>query len=87
MYEKEKEATEAHGEVMRLKRALKEADDQCLLLFGEVQKAWKLASSLQEDLNNYETYINELQVLSLMVVLAFLFPRLFMCLNIGIPAF
>ncbi|KAG0578552.1 hypothetical protein M758_4G028600 [Ceratodon purpureus] len=61
LYEKEKEATEAQGEVMQLKRALKEADDQCLLLFGEVQKAWKLASSLQTDLTSHETYIDSLQ--------------------------
>jgi hypothetical protein len=62
VYEKEKEATEAHGEVMRLKRALKEADDQCLLLFGEVQKAWKLAASLQAELTSHESHINKLQV-------------------------
>ncbi|XP_024370737.1 kinesin-like protein KIN-14A isoform X3 [Physcomitrium patens] len=62
LYEKEKEATEAQGEVMQLKRALKEADAQCLLLFDEVQKAWKLASSLQADLTSHESYINKLQV-------------------------
>lgn len=62
LYEKEKEATEALGEVMQLKRALKESDDQCLLLFGEVQKAWKLASSLQADLTSHESYINKLQL-------------------------
>lgn len=62
LYEKEKEATEAQGEVMQLKRTLKEADDQCLLLFGEVQKAWKLASSLQADLTSHEAYIDQLQV-------------------------
>lgn len=71
LYEKEKEATEAQGEVMQLKRALKEADAQCLLLFDEVQKAWKLASSLQADLTSHESYINKLQVWSDMVVLAF----------------
>lgn len=62
LYEKEKETTEAQGEIMQLKRALKEADDQCLLLFGEVQKAWKLASSLQADLTSHESYIDKLQV-------------------------
>lgn len=60
--EKEKEATEAQGEVMELQQSLKEADDQCLLLFGEVQKAWKLASSLQNDLSSHEAYIDKLQV-------------------------
>ena len=54
---------------MYLKRALEEADDQCLLLFGEVQKAWKLASSLQADLTSHESYINKLQVLHLLVYL------------------
>jgi len=62
LYEKEKEATEAQGEVMQLRRTLKEADDQCLLLFGEVQKAWKLASSLQADLTSHEAYSDKLQV-------------------------
>ncbi|KAG0628922.1 hypothetical protein M758_1G062800 [Ceratodon purpureus] len=62
LYEKEKEAAEAQGEVMHLRSALREADDQCLLLFGEVQKAWKLASSLQADLTSHESYINKLQV-------------------------
>lgn len=47
---------------MQLKRDLKHADDQCLLLFSEVQKAWKLASSLQVELTNHETYIDKLQV-------------------------
>jgi hypothetical protein len=35
--------------VIELKKSLKEADDQCLLLFNEVQKAWKVAFSLQAD--------------------------------------
>lgn len=72
LYEKEKEATEALGEVMQLKRALKESDDQCLLLFGEVQKAWKLASSLQADLTSHESYINKLQVQTLAVIILLL---------------
>lgn len=54
---------------MHLKRALKEADDQCLLLFVEVQKAWKLASSLQFDLTSHESYLNKLQVLHFVVFL------------------
>ena len=36
MYEKEKEISEARQEIMGLKKALKEADDQSLLLFNEV---------------------------------------------------
>ena len=35
---------------MRLEKALKEADDQSLLLFNEVKKAWKVAFALQADL-------------------------------------
>lgn len=38
--------TEASG----LKQALKHANDQCVLLFNEVQKAWKASFVLQSDL-------------------------------------
>jgi hypothetical protein len=48
---------------MRLNQALQQADDQCLLLFGEVQKAWKSAASLQSDLTDHEAQITKLQVL------------------------
>jgi len=61
-YEKEKESNEAYEEVMRLNQALQQADDQCLLLFGEVQKAWKSAASLQSDLTDHEAQITKLQL-------------------------
>lgn len=37
-------------EVLGLKHSLKEANDQCMLLFNEVQKAWRVSSTLQADL-------------------------------------
>lgn len=37
-------------EILGLKVALKEANDQCTLLFNEVQKAWKVSFTLQSDL-------------------------------------
>ncbi|KAJ8491359.1 hypothetical protein OPV22_013080 [Ensete ventricosum] len=50
LYEKEKEVLDLRNEVMGLKVALKDADDQCILLFNEVQKAWKVSFTLQADL-------------------------------------
>ena len=35
---------------MGLQQALKDANDQCVLLFNEVQKAWKVSFTLQSDL-------------------------------------
>lgn len=49
LYEKEKELNETQQEKIELQKTLKEADDQCLLLFNEVQKAWKVAFTLQAD--------------------------------------
>lgn len=50
MYEKEKELQDVKQEVLGLKQALKDANDQCVLLFNEVQKAWKVSYTLQSDL-------------------------------------
>ncbi|CAL9109237.1 unnamed protein product [Musa acuminata var. zebrina] len=50
LYEKEKEVLGLKNEVMGLKVALKDANDQCILLFNEVQKAWKVSFTLQADL-------------------------------------
>lgn len=61
LYEKEKEVSELSLEVMGLKKALKDADDQCLLLFGEVQKAWKVAFTLQTDLKTESVLLAERQ--------------------------
>ncbi|KAL1566811.1 Kinesin-like protein KIN-14B [Salvia divinorum] len=50
LLEKEKEACELKLESMGLKQDLKLANDQCVLLFNEVQKAWKVSFTLQSDL-------------------------------------
>ncbi|WOL06562.1 hypothetical protein Cni_G15296 [Canna indica] len=50
LYEKEKEVLDLRNEVGGLKLALKDANDQCILLFNEVQKAWKVSLTLQADL-------------------------------------
>ncbi|KAI3502681.1 hypothetical protein L1887_30905 [Cichorium endivia] len=49
-YEKEKDSLDLKQEVVGLKQALKVANDQCVLLFNEVQKAWKVSFALQSDL-------------------------------------
>ncbi|KAG6403236.1 hypothetical protein SASPL_135453 [Salvia splendens] len=50
LLEKEKEVSELKLESMGLKQDLKLANDQCVLLFNEVQKAWKVSFTLQSDL-------------------------------------
>jgi len=50
LYEKEKEIQDLEQEVLELTQALKDANDQCVLLFNEVQKAWKVSFTLQSDL-------------------------------------
>ncbi|AQL01081.1 Kinesin-like protein KCA2 [Zea mays] len=50
LHDKEKEVLDLRQEVIGLKHSLKEANDQCILLFNEVQKAWRVSSSLQADL-------------------------------------
>ncbi|XP_061356773.1 kinesin-like protein KIN-14B isoform X3 [Gastrolobium bilobum] len=50
LYEKEKEIHDLKQEGLELKQALKDANDQCVLLFNEVHKAWKVSSALQTDL-------------------------------------
>ncbi|KAL2662407.1 hypothetical protein GLYMA_02G041400v4 [Glycine max] len=52
LYEKEKEIQYLKQDDLRLKQALKVANDQCVLLFNEVQKAWKVSSALQTDLKS-----------------------------------
>ncbi|XP_078433642.1 kinesin-like protein KIN-14L [Wolffia australiana] len=54
---KEKELNDLTHEIMNMKLALKEADDQCCLLFNEVQKAWKVSFTLQRDLNAENTLL------------------------------
>ncbi|KAI3462126.1 hypothetical protein Pfo_018789 [Paulownia fortunei] len=50
LLEKEKEISDLKLESMGLKQDLKHANDQCVLLFNEVQKAWKVSFTLQSDL-------------------------------------
>lgn len=52
LYEKEKEIADLKQEVLGLKQALKDANDQCVLLFNEVQKAWKVSFTLQSELKS-----------------------------------
>ncbi|XP_021275052.1 kinesin-like protein KIN-14B isoform X2 [Herrania umbratica] len=52
LYDKEKEIQDLKQEVLGLKQALKESNDQCVLLFNEVQKAWKVSFTLQSDLKS-----------------------------------
>ncbi|KAJ3695857.1 hypothetical protein LUZ60_001234 [Juncus effusus] len=50
LQEKEKEIIDLKKENLELNISLKEANNQCTLLFNEVQKAWKVSSTLQADL-------------------------------------
>ncbi|TMW88957.1 hypothetical protein EJD97_017836 [Solanum chilense] len=50
LYDKEKEITDLKQEIVGLKQELKQANDQGVLLFNEVQKAQKVSSTLQSDL-------------------------------------
>ncbi|KAJ4825348.1 Kinesin-like protein KIN-14A [Turnera subulata] len=52
LYEKDKEIQDLKQEILGLKLSLKDANDQCVLLFNEVQKAWKVSSTLQSDLKS-----------------------------------
>ncbi|KAK6923280.1 Kinesin motor domain [Dillenia turbinata] len=59
LYEKEKEIHDLKQEVLGLKQELKEANDQCVLLFNEVQKAWKVSYTLQSDLKSENIMLAE----------------------------
>eukprot|EP00249_Psilotum_nudum_P024264 c29136_g3_i1 orf=1113-5150(+) len=63
VYEKEKVSSELQQEVLSLKTSLKNADDQCLMLFTEVQKAWKVAFTLQADHKTQSAALAEKQKL------------------------
>ncbi|XP_059439959.1 kinesin-like protein KIN-14B [Corylus avellana] len=52
LYEKEKEIEDLKQEVLGLKQSLKDANDQSVLLFNEVQKAWKVSFTLHSDLKS-----------------------------------
>ncbi|XP_042496457.1 kinesin-like protein KIN-14B [Macadamia integrifolia] len=59
LYEKEKECCDLKQEMAGLKLALKDANDQCVLLFNEVQKAWKVSFTLQSDLKSENIVLAE----------------------------
>ncbi|RDX94254.1 Kinesin-like protein KIN-14A, partial [Mucuna pruriens] len=59
LYEKEKEICDLKQEGLELKQALKDANDQCVLLFNEVQKAWKVSSALQTDLKSEHVLLSD----------------------------
>lgn len=59
LYEKEKEVHDLRQEVIKLKVALKDANDQCTLLFNEVQKAWKVSFTLQADLKSENIMLSD----------------------------
>lgn len=50
LLDKERENQNLKQEVVGLKQALKDANDQCVLLYTEVQRAWKVSFTLQSDL-------------------------------------
>ncbi|KAF7809357.1 kinesin-like protein KIN-14B [Senna tora] len=52
LYEKENKVQDLKQEVLGLKQALKNGNDQSVLLFNEVQKAWKVSSALQTDIKS-----------------------------------
>ncbi|XP_020580835.1 kinesin-like protein KIN-14L [Phalaenopsis equestris] len=57
IYEKEKEVQLLKQEIFGLKSALKDSNDQCILLFNEVQKAWKVSFTLQADVKSENTVL------------------------------
>lgn len=59
LYEKEKEVEVLKQEIFRLKTALKDANEQCILLFNEVQKAWKVSFSLQADIKSENIILSD----------------------------
>ncbi|XP_047167232.1 kinesin-like protein KIN-14L [Vigna umbellata] len=61
LYEKEKEINDLKQEGLELKQALKDVNDQCVLLFNEVHKAWKVSSALQTDLKLEHVLLSDKQ--------------------------
>ncbi|KAK3128718.1 hypothetical protein QOZ80_6BG0465540 [Eleusine coracana subsp. coracana] len=59
LHDKEKEVVDLRQEVLGLKHSLKEANDQCTLLFNEVQKASRVSSTLQADLKSENLMLAE----------------------------
>ncbi|KAL5705853.1 Kinesin-like protein KIN-14B [Ranunculus cassubicifolius] len=59
LYDKEKEINDLKQHAVGLNIALKDSNDQCVLLFNEVQKAWKVSFTLQEDLKSENLMLME----------------------------
>ncbi|KAJ4714545.1 Kinesin-like protein [Melia azedarach] len=59
LYEREKEIQDLKQEILGLRQALKEANDQCVLLYNEVQKAWKVSFTLQSDLKSENIMLSD----------------------------
>eukprot|EP00252_Welwitschia_mirabilis_P022530 TRINITY_DN6116_c0_g1_i1.p1 TRINITY_DN6116_c0_g1~~TRINITY_DN6116_c0_g1_i1.p1 ORF type:complete len:1294 (-),score=319.31 TRINITY_DN6116_c0_g1_i1:306-4187(-) len=57
--QKQTQVLDAREEIMSLKNALKEAEDQSLLLFNEAQKAWKLVFTIQNDVKSHDASLQE----------------------------
>ncbi|XP_010484356.1 PREDICTED: kinesin-like protein KIN-14B [Camelina sativa] len=57
LLEKERETQRLKQEVTGLKQALKEANDQSVLLYNEVQRAWRVSFTLQSDLKSENTMV------------------------------
>lgn len=58
-YEKENVILDLRRQVVELNIALKDANDQCTLLFNEVQKAWKVSFTLQADLKSENVMLSD----------------------------
>nr|AAZ66945.1 117M18_26 [Brassica rapa] len=59
LLDKERENQNLQQEVLGLKQSLKDANDQCVLLYSEVQRAWKVSFTLQSDLKSENTMLVE----------------------------
>ncbi|XP_010523322.1 PREDICTED: kinesin-like protein KIN-14B [Tarenaya hassleriana] len=57
--EKEREIQDLKQEIVGLRQELKEANDQCVLLYDEVQKAWKVSFTLQSDLKSENSMLTD----------------------------
>ncbi|KAI9125389.1 hypothetical protein K1719_004005 [Acacia pycnantha] len=63
LYEKEKEIHDLKHERLELKQSIKDANDQCFVLFNEVKKAWKISSAFQTDLKSeHITLVDQHQI-------------------------
>ncbi|CAN6805696.1 unnamed protein product [Brassica oleracea] len=59
LLDKERENQNLKQEVLGLKQSLKDSNDQCVLLYSEVQRAWKVSFTLQSDLKSENTMLVE----------------------------